>query len=50
MTKAKDPICGMTVEVERAPAQGTYGTETVYFCSAACKRAYEARRASRASG
>jgi len=41
MTKARDPVCGMMVDVERPPAQGVYGGTAVYFCSAACKRQYE---------
>ena len=46
MAKAKDPICGMMVDTERAPAKGTYGTETVYFCSPGCKQTYETRQKS----
>ncbi|HTT16076.1 MAG TPA: YHS domain-containing protein [Thermoplasmata archaeon] len=41
MTKARDPVCGMSVETERAPAHGTYGGTAVYFCSEACQRRYE---------
>jgi len=40
--QAKDPICGMSVDTDRAPAQGTYGGQKVYFCSAGCRRKYEA--------
>ncbi len=43
--KVKDPICGMTVDTERAAAKSTSGAETVYFCSEGCKRTYDARRA-----
>ncbi|HYB63561.1 MAG TPA: hypothetical protein VEE86_03965 [Thermoplasmata archaeon] len=39
--KVRDPVCGMTVETERAPAQGVYGAEKVYFCSIACQRKYD---------
>jgi YHS domain-containing protein len=39
--KVRDPVCGMTVETERAAARGVYGTETVYFCSTACQKTYE---------
>jgi YHS domain-containing protein len=39
--KGKDPVCGMTVESERAAAHGTYGEETVYFCSVACQKSFE---------
>ena len=42
MASAKDPVCGMTVDTERAPAKGTYGGKTVYFCSTGCKQKYEA--------
>ncbi len=41
MAKAKDPVCGMTVDTERAPAQGSYGGTTIYFCSPACKATYD---------
>lgn len=43
MTKARDPVCGMRVEVGRPGAFGVYGTETVYFCRESCKTIYEAR-------
>ena len=39
--KAKDPVCGMMVETTRAPAHGTYGGQTVYFCAEACRTTYE---------
>jgi YHS domain-containing protein len=32
----------MTVDTDRAAAQGTYGGTSVYFCSPACQRKYEA--------
>jgi len=41
MGKARDPVCGMTVDTERAPARGTYGGQVVYFCNPACQRKYE---------
>ncbi len=41
MTKAKDPVCGMTIDAETAAAHGTYRGETVYFCSTACQRQFE---------
>lgn len=44
MARAKDPICGMSVDTEQASAKGVYGTETVYFCSERCKRTYESGR------
>jgi len=39
--KVTDPVCGMSIEDSRAVARGTYGSETVYFCSTACKAAYD---------
>lgn len=39
--KVKDPVCGMTIEQSKAAAQGTYGSETIYFCSAMCKQTYD---------
>lgn len=43
--KVKDPICGMVIESATAAAHGTYGAETVYFCSIACQKTYERTRA-----
>ncbi len=39
--KVRDPVCGMTIEAEKAAAKGTYGGQTVYFCAVACQRKYE---------
>ena len=39
--KVKDPVCGMVIEPATAAAHGTYGAETVYFCSTACQRTFE---------
>jgi YHS domain-containing protein len=44
VARAKDPICGMDVDTDRPAAKGTYGGQTVYFCSEACRRSYESRR------
>lgn len=44
MGKAKDPICGMMVDTDRAPAQGVYEGVTVYFCAPACKATFEQKR------
>jgi YHS domain-containing protein len=46
MAKAKDPICGMTVDTDRAPAKSVSAGGTVYFCSTQCQKAYEARHPS----
>lgn len=34
---AVDPVCGMSVDRERAPAQVAYGGATLYFCAAGCR-------------
>ncbi len=39
--KAKDPVCGMTVESTTAVAKGTYGGQVVYFCAETCRWTYE---------
>ncbi len=39
--KVKDPVCGMVIESTTAAAHGTYGSETVYFCSVACQASYD---------
>ncbi len=44
MSRVKDPVCGMSVDTERAAAKGVYGRETVYFCSEHCKEAYPSRQ------
>lgn len=37
----KDPVCGMDVDEKKAPATLVYKGETYYFCTQACKRAFE---------
>lgn len=41
MVIVQDPVCGMNVETDRAPAQGVYGGKPVYFCSESCQKKYE---------
>jgi Cu+-exporting ATPase len=38
---AKDPVCGMEVDPERAAATSDYQGKTYYFCSAGCKQAFD---------
>lgn len=38
---AKDPICGMKIEENRAAATATYKGTTYYFCSTGCKTTFE---------
>jgi YHS domain-containing protein len=44
--KVRDPVCGMTIDAERAAAKGTYDGTTVYFCANSCRLEYERRRSS----
>jgi YHS domain-containing protein len=39
--KHTDPVCGMQVS-EETPFKSHNGTETIYFCSAACKAKFDA--------
>lgn len=36
MTKALDPVCGMTIDVEKAAGKQQLDSETYYFCSRHC--------------
>jgi YHS domain-containing protein len=38
---AKDPVCGMDVDEKKAAATLAYKGKTYYFCTKACKRAFE---------
>ena len=38
---AKDPICGMEIVERTAPEKSEYKGTTYYFCSPACKKAFE---------
>jgi Cu+-exporting ATPase len=39
---AIDPVCGMTVDEQNAPATAVYDGTTYYFCAPGCKRRFEA--------
>jgi len=39
--KVKDPVCGMAVDPETAPAKAEYKGQTYYFCAPGCKTAFE---------
>ena len=41
-TMAKDPVCGMSVDPATARRTSAYEGQTYYFCSPACKKAFEA--------
>ena len=36
-----DPVCGMQVEERQAGAKSPYRGQTFYFCTKACKEAFE---------
>jgi len=38
---AKDPVCGMEVDEEKAAAKAEHKGKTYYFCSPGCKVAFE---------
>ncbi len=40
--QARDPVCGMSVDVATARFRSAHGGDVVYFCAAGCKRAFDA--------
>lgn len=38
---ARDPVCGMTVSKENAPAKESYKGHTFFFCSEGCKTQFD---------
>lgn len=36
-----DPVCGMEVDPEEAPAKTEHEGETYYFCAPGCKQKFE---------
>jgi P-type Cu+ transporter len=39
--RARDPVCGMELEIARAAASTDYEARTHYFCSPQCKQDFE---------
>ena len=39
--EARDPVCGMTVEIATAHFTSEYSGVTYYFCAAGCKRSFD---------
>jgi Cu+-exporting ATPase len=39
--QARDPVCGMAVDMMKAVIQSDYEGQTYYFCSLGCKRAFD---------
>ena len=42
MAQVTDPVCGMSVDTEKAAAKAEHGGETYYFCSEACRKKFAA--------
>jgi xanthine dehydrogenase accessory factor len=42
VTEAKDPVCGMTVEIATARHQSDWAGRSVYFCCLRCKAIFDA--------
>jgi Cu+-exporting ATPase len=39
--EARDPVCGMTVEIATAHFTSEYDGTTYYFCASGCKRSFD---------
>jgi YHS domain-containing protein len=37
----EDPVCGMQINIDTAPAQTVLDNEFYYFCSQGCKDAFD---------
>ena len=42
MAREVDPVCGMVVDTESAAASSRFQDRQFYFCSTACKQAFDA--------
>ena len=42
MSRVKDPVCGMMIDPDTAPARVSFESREIYFCSEDCKRAFQA--------
>ena len=40
--EVRDPVCGMLLDDKTAPEVSTYEGTTYYFCSAHCRKKFEA--------
>ncbi len=48
--KVTDPVCGMTLPVEKAVAKLEHHGRTYYFCAEACRKQFEAEPERYATG
>lgn len=39
--EVKDPVCGMTIEKDKAAATSEHMGKTFYFCSQGCKEKFD---------
>ena len=39
---AKDPVCNMEVDPDKAAGQSVYRGQVVYFCAVSCKAKFDA--------
>lgn len=46
---ARDPVCGMTVDKHKTPHRSERDGKTYYFCSAHCKKSFDAEAATSSS-
>jgi len=37
----EDPVCGMQINIDTAPAHSEFDGEIYYFCSEGCKEAFD---------
>jgi YHS domain-containing protein len=50
MAQVEDPVCGMMIESKDAAASSRWDGTTYYFCSTACKEAFDSDPEEYASG
>ncbi len=48
--EAKDPICGMKINLNQTQYQSTYMGKTYGFCSSSCKETFDKQTAEKNSG
>jgi len=41
ITTVKDPVCGMDIDPETAPAKADYKGKPFYFCGVTCKEQFD---------
>lgn len=41
MAVTRDPVCGMSVDPNTAPAKSEYKGQTYYFCAPGCKSEFD---------